>query len=392
MKTLNRRNFLRLAGAGAAPLGLARLSRSLPPGAVQEETEAARPRIRAYRPLGRTGLEISDIGFGGINYLSPEVALYAHECGVNAFDTAEAYGQSERMLGQALKGVRDKVVITTKHQLTTPELTMTGAIIKRIEESLRRLQTDFVDIAMLHAIDDPAALRREEVLAAYDRLKRDGKVRFSGFSTHQPARTLPEAIEGGRFDVVLMAYNHLESAAAEPLIARARDKGIGTIAMKVFAGGKQGSLKSLVSDRLKYAQAALRWVLGNPAVDGLIATMSTFAHVEEYVEASGQPLQREDIGLLARYREQAGPVYCRVSCDACRAACPCGVAVNEILRCAMYYVDYRMESHALKVYAGMEAGLKPLPCAACPGPCEAACPHGLEVRERLLSAHALLAP
>ncbi|MBN2205835.1 MAG: aldo/keto reductase, partial [Candidatus Aminicenantes bacterium] len=370
MTTLDRRQFLKLAGAGAAPLGLGRLSSTPPTPSVdprQDETADGPPRIQTYRPLGRTGLKISDIGFGGINYLSPEVALYAYECGVNAFDTAEGYGQSERMLGRAMKGIRDKVVLTTKHQITTPEQTTTDAFIRRVEESLRKLQTDYVDIAMLHAVDDPAALGREEVLAAHDRLKKEGKIRFSGFSTHQPVQTLPTAIEGGRFDVVLMTYNHFESAAAEPLVARAHDKGIGTIAMKVFAGGKQGSLRGLVNDRMKYAQAALRWVLGNPAIDGLIITMSTFAHVEEYVAASGRGLRRDDLRLLARYREEAGPRYCRVSCDACRTACPHGVAVNQILRCAMYYEDYRIESYARKAYADLGAGAAPLPCGACDG-------------------------
>jgi aryl-alcohol dehydrogenase-like predicted oxidoreductase len=392
MITLNRRRFFKLAGAGAALAGLGPLSGSGAAGAAQEDTPPGPPRIKAYRPLGRTGLKVSDIGFGGINYLSPEVALYAYECGVNAFDTAEGYGQSERLLGQGLKGVRDKIVITTKHLLTTPEQTTTEALVKRVEESLRRLQTDYVDIALLHAVDDPAALRREEVLAAHDRLKRDGKIRFSGFSTHQPARTLPEAIESGRFDVILLTYNHMESAAAEPLIARARAQGIGTVAMKVFAGGKQGSLRSLAGDRLKYSQAALRWVLGNPSIDGLIITMSTFAHVEDYVAASGTSLEREDLRLIARYSEEAGPHYCRVSCDACRAACPHGVAVNEVLRCAMYYEDYRIEAHALRTYAEMDEALKPLPCPSCSAPCEDACPHGLDVRSRLVASHALLSP
>jgi predicted aldo/keto reductase-like oxidoreductase len=168
----------------------------------------------------------------------------------------------------------------------------------------------------------------------------------------------------------------MESASVEPLIAQARAKGIGTIAMKVFAGGKQGNLKSLINTRLKYSQAALRWVLDNPAIDGLIITMSTFTHVEEYVSASGQTLKREDLKLIARYREEASPLYCRVSCDECRTACPHGVAVNEVLR----------------VYAGMEEGRKPIPCETCDGPCEAACPHGLEVRARLLRSHALLSP
>ncbi|MCJ7588465.1 MAG: hypothetical protein MUQ00_11295 [Candidatus Aminicenantes bacterium] len=140
-----------------------------------------------------------------------------------------------------------------------------------------------------------AAVVYEAILVAGGTVRRNTLNRTSvvagaeavrGFSTHQPAKTLPEAIVSDHFDVVLMTYNHMESASVEPLIAQARAKGIGTIAMKVFAGGKQGNLKSLIATRLKYSQAALRWVLGNPASDGLIITMSTFTQVEEYVSAA----------------------------------------------------------------------------------------------------------
>ncbi len=396
MTSLARRRFLKIAGAAAAPLGLgsalAGARRMEPAGAAQDTPAPASPRIRKYNTLGRTGLKIPDIGFGGINYFNPDVARYAYDCGVTFFDTAEGYGQSERMLGEALAGVRDKVVIATKHLLTTPEMTTTEAMIRRVEESLKRLRTDYVDVALIHAVDDPAPLRREELLTAYDRLKASGKVRFSGFSTHQPANTLGEALASGRFDVVLMTYNHLESAAAEPLIAKARAAGIGTVAMKVFAGGKQGSLRSLAGEREKYSRAAMRWVLGNPAIDGLIITMSTFSHVEDYVANSGMALRRGDLAALERYREEAGPLYCRVSCDACLSACPDGVAVNQVLRFAMYYTDYGMAAVGLEKYAELDDARKPRRCDGCEAPCETACPFGLRVRERLTGARALLSP
>lgn len=392
----NRRSFLRSLGAGALGLGL---SGKIPTwgaamsGERPSNQEQTPPRIKKYNPLGRTGFQVADVSFGAINLLNPNVLRYAYDCGVNNFDTAEGYlnQNSERFLGQALKDVRDKVVITTKHGFWGPQDMKTDPLIRRVEASLGRLQTDCLDIALMHAIDDPAKLDNEDVREAYRRLKEDGKVRFVGFSTHNAAATLPKLLESDFFDVVLLVYNHLEGPKVEPLLKKVREKGVGTIAMKVFAGGMQGTLKSLVNERLPYSQAAIRWVLGRPAVDCCIVTMSTFSHVEEYVSASGQKLDRADLAVISRYQKEAGPLYCRVSCSECLGACPRGVAVNDVLRYRMYFENYGMEKDAVGLYAALDERRKPLACAGCAGPCRAACPYGLQVRERLLDAHALLA-
>jgi len=391
----DRRTFLKTLGAGALGLGVPATLRGWaePPGARPTAASGqSPPRIEKYNPLGRTGLRVADVSFGAINLLNPHVLRYAFDCGVNNFDTAEGYlnQNSERYLGQALKDVRDKVVITTKHGFWGPQDMKTDPLIKRVEASLGRLQTGHLDIALMHSIDDPAKLDNEEVREAYRRLKKDGKVRFVGFSTHNAAATLPKVLDDDFFEVVLLVYNHLEGPKVEPLLKKVKDKGVGTIAMKVFAGGMQGTLKSLVNERLPYSQAAIRWVLGNPAVDCCIVTMSTFSHVEEYVAASGQKLDRADLAVISRYQEEAGPLYCRVSCSDCLAACPHGVAVNEVLRYRMYFENYGMEKTATGQYAALEERRKPLACGHCAGPCEKACPHGLQVRERLLGAHFLL--
>jgi predicted aldo/keto reductase-like oxidoreductase len=118
--------------------------------------------------------------------------------------------------------------------------------------------------------------------------------------------------------------------------------------------------------------------------------MSSYSHVEEYVDASGQPLDRVALGMVARYREQASSRYCRVSCTECLAACPANVAINSVLRYAMYYEDYGMERMAADYYAELESGQKPSGCIGCAAPCENACPHGLPVRTRLLHAQEIL--
>ncbi len=389
---MKRRNFMTGLTSGVFGLGLAGKI-ALPEGrhaAAQNETS---PRIKKYNVFGKTGLKVSDVSCGAISLFEPNVLRYAYECGVTYFDTAEGYlrTKSESFIGQALKDVRDKVIITTKHWQDFGSKITKASVIERMEASLKRLQTDHVDVAMVHNVDDLTALRQnQEVQGAYEQLKKEGKVRFSGFSTHNPKLTLKQALDFDFAQVVLFIYNHMESKEVEPLIRPAREKGIATVAMKVMAGLMQGNLKSLVNQETSYPQAAIRWVLGNPDIDCCIPTMSSYSHVEEYVAASGKPLDRKALNLIANYQRQADGRYCRVSCKECLSACPGRVAVNEVLRYTMYFENYGIEKEAIRYYAELAEDKKPLPCSSCSGPCEAACPYGLKVRERLIHAHEIL--
>ncbi len=393
MSGLKRRQFITSIASGAVGLGVAGRLRAGATEAPARGQDAPAPKVKKYNDLGRTGLKVSDVSFGAISLFEPNVLRYAYDCGVTYFDTAESYlrMKGEAYVGQGLKGIRDKVAITTKHALNFGRKIEKAALIKRMEDSLKRLQTDHVDVAMVHSIEDlTPLLESEEVLGAYDELKKAGKVRFTGFSTHNAKLTLKQALETDFPQVILTIYNHMEGPAIEPLVKAVRAKGIGTVAMKVFAGNQQGNLKGMVGPKMSYPQAAIRWVLANPDFDTCIPTMSSYSHVEEYVAASGQTLDRAALEMIARYREQASSRYCRVSCSECLAACPANVAVNDVLRYAMYHEDYGMERMAADHYAELEPGRKPLGCAGCAAPCEAACPHGLPVRARLLHAHDIL--
>jgi uncharacterized protein len=393
MSGLKRRQFITSIASGAVGLGVAGRLQGGPSDVPAARQETAAPKIQKYNALGQTGLKVSDVSCGAISLFEPNVLRYAYESGVTYFDTAEVYlrGKGESYVGQGLKGVREKVVITTKHMMNFGQKIERSAVIKRVDDSLRRLQTDYVDVAMVHSIEDlTPLLKNEEVLGAYDELKKAGKVRFTGFSTHNAKVTLKQALEADFPQVVLVIYSHMEGKEIEPLVKAVRAKGIGTVAMKIFAGNQQGNLKGMVGPKMSYPQAAIRWVMSNPDFDSCIPTMSSYSHVEEYVAASGQPLDRAALDMIARYREQAGSRFCRVSCTACLAACPANVAVNDVLRYAMYHEDYGMERMAADSYAELEPGRKPLGCAGCSAPCESACPHGLPVRERLLHSHEVL--
>ena len=249
MSIFSRRNFLTTLASGVAGLGLAGRGQAGPRRPKTDQAGQSTPKIIKYNPLGRTGLKVSDVSFGAISLFETNVLRYAYECGVNYFDTAEGYlrGRGEILVAQGLKEVRDKVIITTKHPLDFRQKTDKAAHIKRVEESLKRLQSDYIDVAMAHGIGDlTPLLDNQELLSAYDQLKKDGKVRFTGFSTHNAKVTLKQALDTDFAQVVLVMYNHMEGKEIEPLIKAARAKGIGTVAMKIFAGGMQGSLKSMV--------------------------------------------------------------------------------------------------------------------------------------------------
>ena len=393
MSGLKRRQFITSIASGAVGLGVAGRLQADSSGGPAAGQESAAPKIKKYNDLGKTGLKVSDVSCGAISLFEPNVLRYAYECGVTYFDTAEVYlrQKGETYVGQGLKDLRDKVIITTKHMMDFRQKIDKAAVIKRMEDSLKRLQTDHVDVAMVHSIEDlTPLLKSEEVLGAYDELKKAGKVRFTGFSTHNAKVTLKQALETDFPQVVLVIYNHMEGKEIEPLVKAVRAKGIGTVAMKIFAGNQQGNLKGMVGPKMSYPQAAIRWVLSNPDFDTCIPTMSSYSHVEEYVAASAQPLDRAALGMVARYREQASSRYCRVSCKECLIACPANVAVNDVLRYAMYHEDYGMERMATDYYAELEPGRKPVGCAGCAAPCESACPHGLPVRARLVRAHEIL--
>lgn len=351
------------------------------------------PRIKKYNNFGNTGLKVSDVSCGAISLFEPNVLRYAYECGVNYFDTAEGYlrTKSESFIGQALKGVRDKVIICTKHAYNPNEKIEKSKIIQRVEASLKRLQTDYVDFAFIHNVDNiEPFMKNEEFLSAYDTLKRDGKVRFTGFSTHNAKLTLKQALECNFAQAVLVIYNHMEGKEIEPLIADVRRKGIGVVAMKIFAGGAHGRLKALVNDKQSYPQAAIRWVLSNPNIDTCIPTMSSYSHVEEYVSASGKPLTKEDIEIIKNYQDLVNNIYCRVSCRECLSSCPEGVAINDILRFAMYFENYGMEKEAMRYYSELDETKKPYKCSTCYGYCENSCPYGIKIRTRLFHSIEIL--
>jgi len=261
MKRISRRAFVSGLAAGAVGAifngPVEAMKRDDDERSIEPQKKPTEPTIQKYNELGKTGIKVSDVIFGAGALYEPNLIRYAFDRGINTFDTAAGYGSglSEEDIGEGLKGVRDKCVIITKQGFSRRDPFDKDKVTRTLENSLKKLRTDYVDGLFIHSMDTPEALNNEELIDTFVRFKKEGKVRFTGFSTHDEEAALAECVKPKHeqfVDAVMLRYNHMEGAPIEPLIATMRQKGIGTIAMKTQAGGKQGKLKELVNDQVSY--------------------------------------------------------------------------------------------------------------------------------------------
>ena len=361
-----------------------------------QRPEWAGSRVRSYRRLGRTDAMVSDISLGSGGIKDKAVAVLAIERGVNYFDTAPDYSHhtSELLLGEAIRetGGRDRMFLATKFCTAEGHLpidTPVPEIIKAVEGSLQRLQTDYVDLIHIHSCDRVERLMAPNFHEAFDRLKEQGKTRFLGVSTHTPRleEVANAAIDSKRFDVMMLAYHHGLWPGISEVIDRAHANDVGVVAMKTLKGAKAENF-GMRDEAVAYSQAAFRWVLENPSVSCLVISFTKPEQCDEYLVASGTPVRESDVALLRRYDNLASADYCRPHCGQCLGACPNGLPIDTVLRYDMYYADYRREAIAREKYAKLVAAkLDAGACAACPAPCAGTCPYELPIRAKMVRAH-----
>jgi len=357
--------------------------------------------VKSYRRLGRTDARISDISLGSAGIRSDvgeALARAALDRGINYFDTAPDYSESgsELALGKAMQGRRDQVFLATKFCTPKGHLPPGSPVseyVGVVEASLRRLQTDYVDLVHIHSCDSEERLLDENAHEAFDRLKQAGKVRFLGVSTHTPRleAVADAAIESGRFDVMMLAYHFGAWPKLSEIIERAAARDIGIVAMKTLKGARhQGLLELSARERRSYPQAAFRWVLSNPSVSALVISFREAQHLDEYLAASGQRPEASDAALLEKYDHLTASTQCRPHCGECLGACPAGLPIHDILRHKMYFESYRTEREAMRLYAELDRSAAI--CQGCPAPCAGACPHGVQIPDQMREAHRILSP
>jgi uncharacterized protein len=384
---MRRRAFLGLAAASA---GLAIF------GCARERKKGATgpPRMR-YRPLGATGLQVSEVTFGCHGVNSPPLLPAALDAGINTFFTSGEYldGREEEALGRligSLGGGRDRVVVVTGNVI--PRNVTRRRVLDSIDGSLRRLRTDHIDVYGALQVSSPEELRVDAFHEAIAEAKRAGKVSHLGLSGHCGGMQacLNAAIEDGRYEVFLTKHDFVSYPDQAEILRRAAGKGIGGIVFKTNAGARSNEVRDLEATGLSLRQASVKWALTNPDIASVAVTILNFDRLEECVACSGTPLTQAEKGLLARYRDAVGDKYCRF-CGTCERHCPRGVAVADVMRYSMYGAEYGMMADATRRYRALPPERSAADCASCAGPCEAVCPFGRRVREGLAEAHALLA-
>ncbi len=353
-------------------------------------------KVQSYRPFGNTGFEMSDISFGCSGLKDPAVVRRALDRGINYFDTSPDYShtRSEKALGEGLRDFpRDKVFVASKFCTPNGHLdkdTPTEEIVRSVEDSLQRIGTDYLDVALIHAVNSVDRLMAPTFHEAFDRLKQAGKVRYIGVSSHTPdlEAVMRAAVDSGRFDMMMVAYNFANWPLLPQIFADAHASGMGVVAMKTLKGAYHTQLSDFTpTERESFSQAAFKWVLSNQNMSGLVVTMKGFEHIDEYLAASGQAMTDSDLALLERYDQLTRDVYCRPGCGECLASCPYGVPIDDILRYQMYARSYGQEKVAMTDYARVAPERNASQCASCSAPCESACPYEIPIRQRLTQAH-----
>lgn len=324
-----------------------------------------------YVTLGKTGLKISRMGFGGIPIQridaqgTKELIHKMADAGVNYIDTARGYTVSEEYLGYALEGVREKFVLATKSMARTKE-----AMTADIEKSLGNLRTEYIDLYQVH---NPSMEQLEQVMnegGALEALKEAqaaGKIRHIGLTAHSVA-VFERALELDWVETIMFPYNIVESQGEE-LIACCKEKNIGFIAMKPLAGGA-----------IENASLAIRYICANDNVTVVIPGMAEEKELEQNLRAclDESPLSEEEQKEIAGIREQLGSNFCR-RCNYC-APCTAGINIPSVFLFAGYLERYDLGDWARDRYDSL--AVKASACVGC-GECETRCPYQLPIREML---------
>lgn len=405
MKRISRRSLLQLGGAAG-------LAGTLAPGLVSASGKDAGSRtVSRYVRLGRTELQISDVSFGSFALKTGGESTVRHalDAGVNYFDTAESYfeGEAEQVMGNALKGVRDQVYIATK-TIAAADADATS-LMRALEGSLTRLQTDYIDVFFNHAVNDVARLKNPGWGEFAERAREQGKIRFTGMSGHGGylIDCVDYAVENDLADVLLLSQNFgqdpsfferllkaFDFIAKVPglpdAVARAKEKDIGVVGMKILHGAKLNDMRPFETEGGTFAQAAIKWALSMDTVDGAVITMANNGQVDEYLGASGGLAVTDyDRELLEQYVRINSLNYCRPACNDCGPSCPYGVSIPDVLRMRMYAVDYGQPEIAKAEYGRLEANASP--CLSCDGsPCANACTYGLNIAGMCGPTHQML--
>ena len=324
-----------------------------------------------YRILGKTGLSVSRMGFGGIPIQKIDAegtkALLAHlaDMGVNYIDTARGYTVSEEYIGYAIEDCRDRFVLATKSMARDRE-----GMARDIEISLKNLRTDYIDLYQIH---NPSMAQLDTVLAPGGALealleaKKAGKIGHIGLTAHSK-EVFERALTLDVIEAIMFPYNPVETQGDE-LITLCHEKNVGFIAMKPLAGGA-----------IEDVSLALRFIGANPAVDVVIPGMAEIREAEENARALSDtsPLTEQEKTGIRALVDDLGTHFCR-RCNYC-APCAAGISIPSVFLFEGYLSRYGLEKWARERYATLPKSAAD--CIEC-GACETRCPYNLPIRQMM---------
>ncbi len=359
-------------------LGMEQICAQVLSALARQSKHTVRSRNMEYRVLGKTGLEISRLGFGGIPIQKIDadgtrklIGDLIRE-GVNFIDTARGYTVSEEYLGYALEGVRDRFVLATKSMARTKD-----AMARDVDVSLKNLRTDYIDLYQIH---NPNAKDLEQVMApdgaleALCEARTAGKIGHIGVTLHS-VELFERAIDLPWVETIMFPYNIVETQGEE-LIERCAERNIGFICMKPLAGGA-----------IEDAATAMRFVVSNPNVTVVIPGMADAAEIAQNVAAVADtaPLNAEEQVKVGEIKALLGTNFCR-RCNYC-APCAAGINIPAVFLFEGYYSRYDLKDWASDRYSSLAKTASD--CIGC-GACESRCPYDLPIREMLKKAAAVM--
>jgi hypothetical protein len=324
-----------------------------------------------YRSLGKTGLKVSEVGFGGIPILrlqtdeAARILRHAFDKGITFYDTANMYRDSESKIGQALSPVRNKIIIATKTILRDA-----AGFCKNLENSLKMLKTDYIDLYQFHQVANDEewgkVTKDSGALSEAHKAKKEGKIRFLGVTSHNLPMAI-KLIKTGLFDTIQFPFNFIEQEAKDELHVYARKKSMGIIAMKPFAGG--------VIDNAALAFKYLRQFPDAVPIPGFDSVQS----VDEIVSIYKYPneVTDKDLESMEKYRQELGRKFCR-RCEYCQP-CPNGVIITPAMGYPIVASRMSPEVSVEFLKIPMQSIEK---CTEC-GICIERCPYELPIPELL---------
>jgi len=384
-KTFNRRDFFKTVATGLG--GYVLLS---PDQKEVSSPEQLQEQKFVYRTLGKTGIKVPVISMGVMNADNPNLVKAALDNGIVLLDTAWSYqrGRNEKMIGSVIKDYpRDSYVIATKIP-GRPSNRQTGLFtkettgedfIKKFNESLERLGLDYVDILYLHNSWKREATLFEPLMKAMAVIKKEGRARFLGVSTHRnEPEVIQAAIDSQFYDVILTSYNFKQDHIDQlrKAIAKAANAGLGIVGMKTFVGGYLDGEKTKPVD----AKAALKWVLQDKNVTTIIPGFTTFEQMETDLSVmEDMVFNKKDSELLELGYNSPGGVYCQ-SCETCLKQCPKHLPIPDLMRAHMYAYAYRNHWEAKELISMLDVNSNV--CQDCSS-CIVKCPKGFNIREKI---------